>query len=331
MTKKVTTKISPKTTIVYQTKSGALELRGDATNETVWASQAQMAQMFGVNSPAITKHIKNIYQEQELSEPATCSILEQVQKEGKREIKRSVNYYNLDVIISVGYRINSVVGTNFRIWATKTLKQHITSGYTINRTRIAKNYDEFMAAVTKVQALLPADNALDAKSALDLVRLFADTWFSLDAYDKESLAPTKVNKKKVKLTAAELGTSIQILKAELIKKGEATDNFAQERNRDALEGIIGNVMQSFGGQELYPSVQTKAAHLLYFIIKNHPFVDGNKRTGAYAFVWFLQKTRVLNTNRLTPTALTALTILIAESNPVDKEKIATLVATLVAG
>lgn len=319
----------PAKVIVYQTKSGALELRGDSKNETVWATQAQMAQMFGVNSPAITKHIANIYKENELDELPTCSILEQVQKEGNREIKRFVKYYNLDMIISVGYRINSLIGTNFRIWATKTLKQHITAGYTINRSRVAKNYEAFMDAVSKVQALMPAGSVMDAKATLDLVRLFADTWFSLDAYDKEVLVPGKVNKKKVKLTAEELHESIAILKTELITKGEATANFAQERNQDALEGIIGNVMQSFGGTEVYPSVQAKAAHLLYFIIKNHPFVDGNKRSGAYAFVWFLQKTRVLDTNRMTPTALTALTILIAESNPVDKEKMTALVATLI--
>ena len=330
MAKNISKKVIPPVPfVIYQTKSGALELRGDATNETVWATQAQMAQMIGVTPQNITLHIKNIYKDAELDSRSTCKDSLQVQKEGKREITRNVNFYNLDVIISVGYRINSVVGTSFRIWATKTLKQHITSGYTINRTRIAKNYDEFMAAVGKVQALLPAGNELDAKSTLDLVRLFADTWFSLDAYDKESLSPTKVTKKKVKLTAVELQASIEILKTELLAKGEATTNFAQERNREALESIVGNVMQSFGGQELYPSIQAKAAHLLYFIIKNHPFIDGNKRSGAYAFVWFLQKTRVLDTNRLTPTALTALTILIAESNPADKDKIVALVATLI--
>jgi prophage maintenance system killer protein len=285
--------------------------------------------MFGVTAQNITLHLKNIYKDCELDKVSTCKESLQVQKEGNREIARSVKYYNLDVIISVGYRINSVIGTNFRIWATKTLKQHITSGYTINRARIAKNYDEFMAAVDKVRSLLPAGNELDAKSTLDLVRLFADTWFSLDAYDKESLMPTKVTKKKVKLTAAELQASIGVLKAELMSKAEASENFAQERNREALEGIVGNIMQSFGGVEMYPSVQAKAAHLLYFIIKNHPYVDGNKRSGAYAFVWFLQKARVLDTNRLTPTALTALTILIAESNPVDKDKMVTLVATLI--
>ncbi len=193
MTKKIIQK-KEEELVIYQTKSGALELRGDFTNDTVWASQAQMAEVFGVNSQAVTKHIKNIYKEAELVESATCSILEQVQTEGGREITRSVKFYNLDVIIAVGYRINSVVGTNFRIWATKTLRQHITQGYTINPKRVAKNYDSFMAAVKQVQAVLPAGGVVDTNEVLNLVRLFADTWFSLDAYDKETLAPAKMSK-----------------------------------------------------------------------------------------------------------------------------------------
>lgn len=320
-------KVNP---IIYQTKSGALELRGDAKNETVWATQIQIAEAFGVDVRTVNEHIRNIYKTNELNMGATIRNFRIVRKEGSRTIERDITHYNLDLIISVGYRVNSKTATNFRIWATKTLKQHIVSGYTINRSRIAKNYDEFMAAVNKVQTLLPSNNAVNAKSALDLVRLFADTWFSLDAYDKEVFAPTKVNKKKVKLTAAELQAGLAVLKKELMVKAEATENFGQERNRDSLEGIVGNVMQSFAGQELYVSIEAKAAHLLYFIIKNHPFIDGNKRSGAYAFVWFLQKTKVLDTNRMTPTALTTLTILIAESNPADKEKIVALVMSLIA-
>ena len=316
--------------IIYQTKSGALELRGDAKNETVWATQIQIAEAFGVDVRTVNEHIRNIYKTNELNMGATIRNFRIVRKEGSRTIERDITHYNLDLIISVGYRVNSKTATNFRIWATKMLKQHIVSGYTINRSRIAKNYDEFMAAVNKVQTLLPSNNAVNAKSALDLVRLFADTWFSLDAYDKEVLAPTKVNKKKVKLTAAELQAGLAVLKKELMVKAEATENFGKERNRDSLEGIVGNVMQSFSGQELYASIEAKAAHLLYFIIKNHPFIDGNKRSGAYAFVWFLQKTKVLDTNRMTPTALTTLTILIAESNPADKEKIVALVMSLIA-
>ena len=313
------------TNVIYQTKSGALELRGDSKNETVWATQAQIAEVFEIDRTVATKHINNILSSTEVD------VNNNVQKMHIVDSKKPVSLYSLDMILAVGYRTNSAKAIEFRQWATKTLRQHIVSGYTINRVQIAKNYDEFMATVGKLQAVLPSGTAMDSKTTLDLVRLFADTWFSLDAYDNETLAPAKVNKKKVKLTAEELYESIAVLKTELMRKGEASSNFAQERNREALEGIIGNIMQSFGGNELYPNIQSKAAHLLYFIIKNHPFVDGNKRSGAYAFVWFLQKTKVLNTNSLTPTALTALTILIAESNPNEKEKIVALVATLIAG
>ena len=232
--------------------------------------------------------------------------------------------------ISKDYFANSAKAIEFRQWATKTLKQHIVEGYTINPDRVAQNYDVFMKAVAQVQAVLPSGDVMDGKEVLELVRLFADTWFALDAYDKELLSPKKVTKKKVQLTAEELVVSLQTLKQELMKRSEATENFAQPRGQQSLEGIVGNVMQSFGGQAVYPSVESKAAHLLYFIIKNHPFVDGNKRSGAYAFVWFLRKARVLDTKRLTPAALTALTLLIAESSPSDKDKVVALVALLIA-
>ncbi len=317
--------------VIYQTKSGALELRGDLEKETVWATQAQIAEIFNVTPQNVTLHLKNIFRDGELHEQGTCKDFLQVQKEGNREVKRTVKLYNLDVMIAIGYRVNSVIGTSFRQWATKTLREHITKGFTINRTRITKNYDAFMEAVTKVRELTPAQGVLETNTVLELVQLFADTWFSLDAYDKEQLAPKKVTKKQVKVTAEEFLAGVSIFKGELMRKGEATENFAQERNRESVEGIIGNVMQSFGGNAVYPSIEAKAAHLLYFVIKNHPFVDGNKRTGAYAFVWFLQKARVLDTNRLTPSALTALTLLIAESNPNDKEKMVGLVMMLIGG
>ncbi len=328
MKKKVTTDDS-KELVIYQTKSGALELRGDFTNDTLWATQAQIAEVFGVTPQNVTMHLRNIYKDGELDQVSTCKESLQVQREGKRQVSRQVTFYNLDIMIAVGYRVNSVTGTQFRQWATKTLRQHIVDGYTINPDRVSQNYATFMKAVQQVQAVLPAGEVMDGKEVLELVRLFADTWFSLDAYDKELLAPAKVSKKKVALTASELIDSLGVLKKELVKKGEATDNFAQARGQQSLEGIVGNVMQSFGGQAVYPTVESKAAHLLYFIIKNHPFVDGNKRSGAYAFVWFLRKARVLDTKRLTPTALTALTLLIAESNPKDMEKVVSLVALLI--
>lgn len=291
--------------LVFQTKQGALQLKADRNQETIWASQAQMAELFGVNPQAITKHIANIYRDNELRENGTCSKMEQVQSEGKRSIRRQVKFYNLDVMIAVGYRINSVTGTRFRQWATKTLRQYITEGYVVDAKRIEHNYDAFMDAVKKVQAVLPKAAAVDSTSVLELVQLFADTWFSLDAYDKEQLSPKRVSKQRIALTAAELMESVAVLKVELMKKGEATEHFAQPRTGQSVEGIVGNVMQSFGGKAVYPTVEAKAAHLLYFMVKNHPFADGNKRSGAYAFVWFLEKARVLNPDRLSPTALTA--------------------------
>ena len=317
------------TLVIYHTKSKSLELRGDFSNETLWATQSQIADIFGVTSQNVTMHVRNIYSEEELSVDRTCKESLQVQKEGKREVSRQVKLYNLDVVIAIGYRINSVVGTQFRQWATQTLKQHIIAGYTINPERIGQNYDAFMEAVSKVQAVLPAGAVMENKEVLELVRLFADTWFALDAYDKEALTPKKVSKKKVALTAAELTDSLAVLKGELIKRGEASDNFAQPRSQQSLEGIVGNVMQSFGGAAMYPTVEGKAAHLLYFVIKNHPFVDGNKRSGAYAFVWFLRKAQVLHTSKLSPTALTALTLLIAQSDPNDKDKMVALVVMLI--
>ena len=311
--------------IIYQTKSGSIELRADVGKETIWATQAEMAAIFGVNSQAVTKHLKNIYKEKELLKKATCSISEQVRIEGGRRVKRSVEIYNLDAIISVGYRIGSKMGTKFRRWATKTLHSHIVDGYTINKKRLAKNYTAFLKAVEQVRSLLPSGGTVGATDALELIKMFANTWFSLDAYDRESLPKTGVTKKRFQLTAGELNEAISDLKIRLIKNDQATDLFGTTRDRNGVDGILGNIFQSFGGKDLYPTIEEKAAHLLYFIVKNHPFVDGNKRSGAFAFVWFLKKASLLNPIRITPEALTALTLLVAESNPKDKDRMVGLI------
>jgi hypothetical protein len=315
--------------VIFTTKDGAVKLRGDFDRETIWATQAEMAEIFGVSPQNITIHLRGIYKDNELEKEVTCKESLQVQIEGNRTVRRTVLYYNLDVMIAVGYRINSVTGTKFRQWATKTLREHITKGFTINPKQIKQNHEVFLVAVEKVRKTLPATGAVGGETVLDIVTLFADTWFSLDAYDKESLVPKKPSKKKVALTADALAAGIADLKQKLMQGGSATENFALERNHGALAGIVGNVMQTFGGEALYPTIEGKAAHLLYFIIKNHPFVDGNKRSGAYAFVWFLERAKVLEPARLTPTALTAFTILIAESDPKDKAKMIDLVTYLI--
>lgn len=314
--------------IIYQTKSGALELKGDFKGETVWATQAQIAEVFGIERSVITKHIRNIYKEEELDEVSTCAKIAQVQIEGKRTIEREIEHYNLDLILSVGYRVNSKTATLFRQWATKTLRAHLTKGYTLNKKVILKNYDQFLKNVSEIQALLPEQVILDPKGILDLVKEYATTWSKLDAYDKDELKTEGITKKKIKINAEELALAIQTFKTELAKKDEATEIFAQERSRGNLEGILGNVMQSFGGQDLYKTLEEKAGHLLYFMVKNHPFMDGNKRSGAFTFIWFLRKSGVRGAKNINPSGLTAITLLIAESNPKHKDKIVALVVEL---
>jgi len=314
--------------VIYQAKNGAIELRGDFKSETVWATQAQIAEAFNVSVPTINEHLKNIYKTQELNESSTIRNFRIVQKEGTREIERDINHYNLDIILSVGYRVNSKTATEFRKWATKTLKEYITRGYVINRKQIGKNYDIFMKSVGDIQALLPEHITLDPKSVLELIKEFASTWVSLDAYDKETLTIIGSTKKLVKFSGLELTQVIMNLRSELLKSGGATDIFAQERSQGSIEGIVGNVMQSFGGVDVYKTLEEKAAHLLYFMIKNHPFVDGNKRSGAFAFIWFLRKAKIKKMRNINPSALTALTLLIAESNPQKKEVMVALVTVM---
>jgi prophage maintenance system killer protein len=316
------------TMIIYQAKTGAIELRGDFTRETLWANRMQMAEMFGVNPQAISKHIQNIYKEKELERKSTSSKMELVQSESGRKVRRQVDIYNLDILISVGYRISSKTGTKFRQWATKRLRSHIVDGYTINKKRLAKNYNAFLKAVEEVKALLPSGGVVDAVNAMELVKMFASTWLSLDAYDKSNLPKTGATKKQVEFTAEEIQEALQKLKHELMTKGEATDLFGSERGGQSVAGIVGNIFQTFGGEDVYPTVEEKAAHLLYFMVKNHPYADGNKRSGAFAFIWFLKQAGILNPARLTSEALTALTLFVAESSPKDKDKMTGLVLLL---
>jgi len=248
-------------------------------------------------------------------------------RERARKIQRGIDYYNLDVILSVGYRVDSIQATQFRIWATKTLKQHVLNGYTINKKRIAHNYAQFMRAVSNVKALLPAGDRLQAQDILELVNAFAHTWFSLDAYDTQRFPKNGATQKQVSVTAEELSQALASFKVELSAQHKATELFGQERSVGSIQGIVGNVFQSFGGKALYPTVEEKAAHILYFLVKNHPFIDGNKRSGAFSFIWFLRKAGVLRAS-LTPEALTVLTLLVAESPADEKEKMIGLILLL---
>lgn len=310
--------------IIYQSKTGKIEFKGDFEKDTIWGSLNQIADLFGRDKSVISRHIKNIFKTEELSRNSVVAKIATTASDGKIY---QVEYYNLDVILSVGYRVDSKQATKFRIWATKTLKQHLLKGYTINKKQVDRNYQSFMEAISNIKAILPEKQKYENEDILELVNAFASTWFSLDAYDKEKFPKRKYSKKRVEITAEELQNALYNFKEELKKKKQATEIFGQERNKDAVNGIVGSVFQSFAGKDVYSSTEEKSAHILYFIIKNHPFVDGNKRSAAFSFVWFLRKASILKL-AFTPEALTALTILMAESNPKDKDKMIKLVLLL---
>ncbi len=317
----------PKQLVIYQAKNGAIAFRGDFDRETIWGTQKQIAEVFGIDRSVVAKHIKNIFKDKELDKKLVCAKFAQTTKHGAIKNKtqtREVSFYNLDIILAIGYRTNSVKAIEFRKWATKTLKQYLLKGYAINKKRIGQNYAQFMRAIADIKALLPKRSSAQTKDILELVQAFANTWFSLEAYDNNRLPKKGLSKKQAIFTAKELGQALQKFKKDLLRKKQATDLFGQERTADAVAGIVGNVFQSVLGKDAYPTTEKKAAHLLYFIVKDHPFIDGNKRCGAFAFIWFLDQVGLLRAN-FTPEALTALTLLIAESKPKDKEKMIGLV------
>ncbi len=316
--------------VIYQAKNGSIEFRGDFDRGTIWGTQKQIAEVFGVERSVVTKHIRNIFKDKELDKKLVCAKFAHTTQHGAIKGKtqtKEVEFYNLDIVLAVGYRTNSARAIEFRKWATKILKQHLLEGYTINKKRIGQNYEKFTQAIADVKALLPSGNKVKTEDILELVQVFAATWISLDAYDKDNFPKKGASKKRVVITADELSQALVEFKKELISKKQATDIFGRERSVNAVEGIVGNVFQSAFGKEVYPSAEEKAANLLYFMVKNHPFVDGNKRSGAFAFVWFLRKAGLLRAS-FTPEALTALTLLIAESRSKDKDKMIGLVLLL---
>ena len=317
-----------KEVVIYQAENGAIALKAGAEYETVWATQKQLAEVFSVDVRTINEHIKNIFKTDELEEISVIRKFRITASDGKNY---NTKHYNLDMIISVGYRVNSKTATQFRKWATQTLKQHITQGYTINPERIEKNLSTFLYAVDEVKVLAENNQQLHTDDVLALVMAFAHTWFSLESYDEDKLPLQGKNHQVITFEADELYLAVAILKQNLQEKNQATSLFAQEKNKGSLAGILGNIYQSAFGEDMYPTLEEKAANLLYFIIKNHPFNDGNKRTAAFTFIWFLQKAGVDFQGKLTPEALTSITLLIAESNADNKARMVGLVILLLTG
>ncbi len=315
----------PNTIAIYQSDTGAISLRADSTLETIWATQKQMAELFDVERSVITKHIKHVLNSEELIENSVCANFAHTAEDGKTY---NTKHYNLDMIISVGYRVNSKQATNFRKWATSVLKDHITKGYTVNKELLDSRKNLAQQAIESIKLLSQNSELISKDTVLDLINGFTHTWFSLQRYDSDNLPKKGILTQEITVSSDDLYASVDALKQSLIAQGEATPLFAQEKHTGSLGGILGNVMQNVFGEEVYPSIEEKASHLLYFIIKNHPFNDGNKRTGAFSFIWFLKQSNFEFANYITPNMLTALTLFIAESEPKYKDRIIGLVLEL---
>jgi len=309
--------------LIYQGKDWEIILKEDSKNETIWASQKQISDVFGIDRTVVTKHISKIFKDEEVDEKSN------VQKMHIANSDKPVKFYNLDIILAVGYRTNSAKAIEFRKWATKTLKEHITQGFTINENRLQQNYDKFMQAVEDVKKILPENSEIiKNKDILELVKSFANTWFNLETYDEDKLPTEGFTIKDLEINSEELYEDVEKFKQDLIEKWQATKLFAEEKNKDSLKWILWNVFQTFDWKYVYPTIEEKAAHLLYFVVKNHPFTDWNKRTWAFSFIWFLQKVGFEFREKITPEALTVMTLMLAESNPKDKEKIVGLIILL---
>jgi len=324
--------------IIYKTEDGNSQLDVRLENETIWLNQYQLASLFKTDRTAIQKHIGNIYKTNELEKKSTCAKFAQVQKEGKRTIARDIQYYNLDIVISVGYRVNSKRGTQFRIWATKTLKDHLVKGYTLNEKRLREQQDKFKELQQTVEFLknTVGQKELSGKETqglLEIISQYARSFILLNKFDSENLESIPSDKKLThELKYKEAAYAIEELKKKLIEKQEASDLFGKQRD-DGFKSLLKSVVQTFGGEYLYSTIEEQAAHLLYFVIKNHPFADGNKRIGAFLFVWFLQLNKHLlrknNEAKINDNALVALALLVAQSDPAHKEMFIKLVINLV--
>ena len=318
--------------IIYKTSKNEVDLKVRLEEETVWLTLDQMAFLFGRDKSVISRHIKNIFQEKELNKKAVVANFATTASDGK---VYQVDYYSLDIIISVGYRVKSNNGVKFRIWATKTLKNHLIKGYTVNEKRLLEAREKFQELQTAISFLQEKSKkellSGQAGEILNLLSDYSKTLTILEQYDKGQLKESKGGKTKFVLKYDDCLKIIAELKKELVMKKEASDLFGNERD-GSFEGIIKGLYQSFGGKELYPSIEDKASHLLYFIIKDHPFSDGNKRSAAFLFVYLLDKTNFLfkksGERKINDNALVALALLVAESDPKEKETMVKIVKNL---
>lgn len=318
--------------VIFDDANQPVQVRLDG--ETLWLTQRQMAEVFATTPENVVMHLKNIFREGELDEAATAKDFLAVQMEGKRQVQRRLKHYNLDAIISIGYRVNSTRATRFRQWATRVLREHLTQGYSLDRERFEKNAAELEAALQLVRKAAAGEalTANQGRGLVDVIARYTHTFLWLQRYDEGLLTAPAGSPGGVLPTLEEAQAAIARLKADLMARGEASELFGRERG-DAFAALLGNLDQSVFGESAYPTVETKAAHLLYFIIKNHPFSDGNKRSGAFLFVDFLARNgRLLRDGVpvINDVGLAALALLVAESDPKAKDVMTRLIENMLA-
>ncbi|NOY58962.1 MAG: cytochrome C biogenesis protein CycH [Calditrichaeota bacterium] len=323
--------------VIYQTDDGKTQIKVRLKEETVWLNLNQMSTLFQRDKSVISRHIRNIFVEGELDRPSTVAKYATVQREGNREIIREIEYFNLDVIISVGYRVKSKQGTQFRIWATRVLRDYIVNGYALNQKRLLEENQKLkdLQRSVKLVGRVLSNKSLELVEAagllLEVLTAYSFALDMLDQYDHQRLQLKPSDRKsKFAITYENVVGVIEQLRKVL----KAGDLFGREKDK-SLQGSLATLYQTFGGQELYPSAEEKAAHLLYFVTKNHSFVDGNKRIAAFLFVWFLDRNGMLHDKYgrrvIDDAALVALTLMIAESKPEEKDMMVKVVVNLLAG
>lgn len=316
---------------IYKSQNGEIELQVKFEEETVWLTQADMIKLFGRDQSVISRHVKNVFEEWELEEKSNMHFLHIANSD------KPVKTYSLDVVISVGYRVKSLEGTKFRIWANKIIKNYLLNGFAINKNRLAEKWISELEQTLQIFKKTLENQKLTGDEAiwlLEIITKYTNSWLWLQKYDENNLQENgKIKNLNYKLEAKEAYESLAELKKDLIFKNEATDFFANPRSENVLEGIFWNIYQTFGWEDLYPTLEEKASNLLYFIVKNHPFTDGNKRSWAFLFILFLAKNKILfdenGERKINDRALVAITLLIAESDPKEKDLMVKLVLNLI--
>lgn len=324
--------------VIFKPKDGQTEFQVvlDGEHDTVWATEQQIMDLFGKARRTIGEHIKNIYEEGELDKESTWRELRQVQKEGDREVSRKVSIYNLDIIISVGYRVKSQVGTEFRKWATQRLKEYFLKGYSINQKLLQteqRKVETLQQEIDQLNKELLQTQQTLTDGLLSIIEHYSKSFELLDKYDKDELSSENLNKDLIYvINYDDVRDAIQQLKSSLIAKGEASDLFGNEKD-DSFQGILGSISQTAFGELAYPTIEEQAVQLLYSIIKGHPFSDGNKRIGSFMFVWFLEQNgHHLNENgerKINDNTLVTLALAVAQSLPEQRETVQKLIMNLI--